>query len=111
MTTIQGRAYGRLSGVLVGFEHEVVFPSAILRPSTSYTLTSQYLDPARRPVAEAGVAVTWALEVTDAANTVVSTGTLTALTSSTNLYGQTYAVLTTGSSTGLYYRVTARTPA
>jgi hypothetical protein len=92
-------------------EHQVIFPTSNLRPSTTYLLRSQLVDHAKRPLRQGGVPVTWSLTVLSAAGAPVSTGSLAPNRTTTNRHGETTADLTTGAATELHYKVTCRTAA
>jgi hypothetical protein len=90
-------------------KHHIYMPTHHLRPSTTYTLQSQMVDEANRPVRQAGVPVVWSLEVRDRAGVNVGGGSITAITSATDKHGRTSATLVTSSSTDVHYHVTCKT--
>lgn len=92
-------------------EHQIIFPTTHLRPSTTYVLRSQIVDHAKRPLRQGGVPVTWTMTVKDRTGATVSTGSISALISVTNLHGETTAELVTGSGTDLHYHVRCTTAA
>jgi hypothetical protein len=92
-------------------QHVITWPTQHLRPSTAYVLTSQMVDRSGKPVRHGGVSVSWSMAVTNAAGATVSTGSIAPITSVTDAHGRTAATLTTGSATGLHYRVHCATAA
>jgi hypothetical protein len=108
-TTPQRIATARLPAT----RHHVELPTHHLLPSESYTLYSQMVDHSGKPVRMSGIPVVWTLSVTDNAGAPVSAGYVVPIASPcvTDQHGRTAATLTTGSTTGLHYHVTATTPA
>jgi hypothetical protein len=92
--------------------HIVELPTHHLLPSTTYTCYSQMVDHSNKPFRRQSIKVVWGLTVTDNAGAPVSAGSITPITDPmvTNQHGRTAAHLTTGSTTGLHYHVTAITP-
>jgi len=108
-TTAQRLATARLPP----HEHVVHLVSPVLLPSHSYTVYSQMVDHSKKPVRMAGVPVIWGLTVTDSFDATVGTGSVAPINTPcvTDTHGRTAATLVTGATTGLFYHLTATTPA
>jgi hypothetical protein len=87
----------------------IYWPSAVIAPSTTYTVVAQALDRANNPIRQSALPVEWALTVTDTAGVPQLVGSITPITTSTDSNGQATASVTTDAGTGLFYDVSAQT--
>lgn len=91
--------------------HQIELSTHHLLPSHTYTAYSQMVDASGKPLRMSGIPVIWNLTVTDSTDALVAQGTLDGIDPETDIHGRTAATLVTGTSTGLFYHLTAITPA